>query len=443
MKFKFKTLVALSAFLVAGCAAFFSVFGLSQLFAGASLAVIIMASSLEFAKIISVSFLQRYWVKISKTLRVYLSIGVIILVCITSAGIYGFLSNAYQKTATQYEIGENEQSALSHKKVLFQKNIDDNKAILATKSKRLDQLSSLRTNQENRLTQAQSNAERNRVRNDINGATKEIQALNAEIDVINTNINPFVDSVNAYENKIIESKSKNAGASEVGPLKYIATLVGQPMDKVVNWFILLLIFVFDPLAMALVIATNKIKGLEVEETKSESMFNLPKDIPLEIQEEFVIPTPRYDQPPNSQIVNPETAEIDLKHNTTQIDQEPLEVIDETVDENEELDYVTEQQIEELPITDDTEESIVTAGTITEIVEEQPVIEPEVKEEIVEEIKQEEPKTEPVVATGNVKLEDIKEIKAQNRGFSKEIPPPSHNTIQRIGNNKVYHKKRKQ
>ena len=118
MKFKFSFLVALAATLVAGCSAYYSVFGLSQLFAGASLSVILMASSLEFSKVIAVSILEKYWNKIGKTLRVYLIIGVTILVCITSAGIYGFLSNAYQKTASNVEMSDAALGVLNNKKSL-------------------------------------------------------------------------------------------------------------------------------------------------------------------------------------------------------------------------------------------------------------------------------------------------------------------------------------
>lgn len=480
MKIKFKSLVAFSAFLVAGCAAFFSVFGLSQLFAGASLAVIIMASSLEFAKIISVSFLQRYWTRISNTLKTYLSIGVLVLVCITSAGIYGFLSNAYQKTATQYEIGENELSTLSAKKALFQKNIDDNKAVLDTKTKRLDQLSSLRTSQEARLNQAASNAERNRARQDINTASNEIQKLNGEIDVLTNNAKPFIDSVSFYENKMIESKVKNSGTSEVGPLKYIATLVGQPMDKVVNWFILLLIFVFDPLAMALVIATNKLTGLEKEKEtdedekpKSENMsFDDWKALtPSNIQTEKPIVDPhtgeidlsRLDMTPKqdywignySEPVRPNIEQLpDEPEVTEPIVEEPVIIDPETgcinrvydVIPNEE-DYITKISTSD-GVTEDANEGIPVEAIIEEPVVPEPIEDvKEVVEEPTEEVKEVEPvvpepieelpkpKTEPVVATGQIKLEDIKEIKAQNRGFSKEIPPPTHNTIQRIGTNK--------
>jgi|ERR1044072_3792365 hypothetical protein len=455
MKIKFKSLVALSAFLVAGCAAFFSVFGLSQLFAGASLAVIIMASSLEFAKIISVSFLQRYWTRVSKTLKTYLSIGVVVLVCVTSAGIYGFLSNAYQKTATQYEIGENELSALSAKKALFQKNIDDNKAVLDAKSKRLDQLSSLRTSQEARLNQATSNAERNRVRQDINTASTEIQKLNGEIDVLNSGVKPFIDSVNFYENKIIESKTKNAGASEVGPLKYIATLVGQPMDKVVNWFILLLIFVFDPLAMALVIATNKINGLEDEQPVEEDESEDYEGPNMSYDDWMELTRPNRIEP--TQIM-PESTSTAVGLTNEESYQKMNEVNLNSATSENDLKYdVTPEEQGYTLYTPAKEESIVEEPITEEVIQELPTVEPVVdvveplEPEPVQEPVQEQPKTEPVVATGHIKLEDIKEIKAQNRGFSKEIPPRSHNTIQSIGSNKhtknsesdkIYYKKRK-
>lgn len=397
MKIKFSILVAFAAILVAGCAAFFSVFGLSQLFAGASLAVIIMASSLEISKVVAVSFLQRYWTKVSRGLKIYLTIGVIVLVCITSAGIYGFLSNAYQKTASKYEISEGELSAINNKKDLYQKNIDDNKAIVATKTKRLEQLSALRTNQETRLDGGKSNADRNRARNDISSSSKEIQNLNTEIDGLNAKITPLLDSVNVYANKAIESKAKSSGASEIGPLKYLAQLTGQPMDKVVNWFILLLIFVFDPLAVALVIAANKVLELEKnnsEEPKKDTTKEILEDI-VEVLNEEPIPEPVEETP--SDRITAMTETIDVV-----VEPEEPEVIN--------------QEIEEPPHEELVEEPV-----------EEPFLEEEPESESI--------KREPIVPTGSVKLEEIKEIKAQKRGFSKEIPPPNNNTIQRIGTNK--------
>ena len=391
MKFRFSFLIALSATLVASCAAYYSVFGLSQLFAGASLAVIIMASSLEFAKIVSVSFLQRYWSKISKSLKIYLVTGVFILVCITSAGIYGFLSNAYQKTAHKLEISEGQVSVLNNKKALFDKSIQDNQSIINTKSARLSQLNNLRTAQELRMDAAKTNNERNRIRNDINIATKEIEKLNAEIDVLNTKNITATDSSNTYANKVIQSKAGNSIAAEIGPLKYLAELTGKPMDKIVNMFILLLIFVFDPLAVALVIATNKMLQIEHdddENKKSPFLDNLKNLVKKKSKKEI-----------ESEMVT---------------EQEPIEseLVDETQQDSESVKIT--------PLENETEpENAVEVETA-----------PEGSEIVFK------PKKEPVIPTGKVELQDIKEIKeSTNRGFSQPIPKPANNLIQRIGSNK--------
>jgi len=286
MKFKFSFLIALSAALIAGCAAYYSVFGLSQLFAGASLAVIIMASSLELSKVVAVSFLHRYWNKISNGLKIYLSIGVFILICITSAGIYGFLSNAYQKTANKLEITEGQAGGLNNKKSLFEKTINDNNKIIGTKSSRVEQLTQLRTAQETRLDGATTNSARNKARSDINSANSEIQKLNGEIDVLNTKNSSLSDSVNFYSSKLIELKTNDNATSEIGPLKYLAQLTGQPMDKVVNWFILLLIFVFDPLAVALVIATNRVIEIESGDTEPKPVKEPKPKTDLKIKKTF-------------------------------------------------------------------------------------------------------------------------------------------------------------
>ena len=100
MKKIYAIILGFTAILLAVTAAYFSVFGLSKLFIGAALSVIIMAGTLEFSKIVIVSFLHQYWQKLSKGLRTYLLLGTIVLMIITSAGIYGFLSSAYSKVST-------------------------------------------------------------------------------------------------------------------------------------------------------------------------------------------------------------------------------------------------------------------------------------------------------------------------------------------------------
>ena len=118
----FPTLIALSALSVSLSAAFYSVTGLSKLFAGASIQVIIMAGSLEAAKLIIASLLYQYWDKLNKLLKFYLTIATVILVFITSAGIYGYLSAAYQETATQAGVVDKKIAVYELKKERFEEN---------------------------------------------------------------------------------------------------------------------------------------------------------------------------------------------------------------------------------------------------------------------------------------------------------------------------------
>ena len=117
-KYILPIMIALSALSVSASAAFYSVFGLSKLFAGASSEVIIMAGSLEVAKLVVASLLYQYWDNINKWLRAYLSIATLVLMMITSGGIYGFLSGAYQSTATQTELLDKSLLILEQKLVI-------------------------------------------------------------------------------------------------------------------------------------------------------------------------------------------------------------------------------------------------------------------------------------------------------------------------------------
>jgi hypothetical protein len=251
--------LGLSAIVLAVAAAFFSVSGLGQLFAGASLAVIIMASALEFSKIIIATFLHNYWGKISKLLRIYLTIAVIVLVTITSAGIYGFLSSAYQHTATELEKHDGVVGLIDSKIGLVNNKIESNQQVIESKLERYNKLMDLREKQEVRLDSMInrryfSNA--NLTRNEIEKANNEMLGIQTNVDELTSLNNKLNDSISKFELEKLELKSSSKVAGEIGPLKYMAELTGQSMDVVINFFILLLIFVFDPLAICLVMATN-------------------------------------------------------------------------------------------------------------------------------------------------------------------------------------------
>ena len=269
MKFKFSNIVSIIALAIAGTAAYFSVFGLSQLFAGAAVAVIIMASILEIGKVVTTTLLQRYWSVLGKGIRIYLSIGVFILMLITSGGIYGFLSNAYQKTANKLELHDGELSVIDSK-------IESYEDTKTQKSNRREQLINLREKQEVRIDSAKTYKAKIRVEKTIEDANNEIIKLDRDIDILN-------DSINVYNTKVLNIKSGSEVVSEIGPLKYLSELTGQPMGSVVNWFILLLIFVFDPLAVMLIIAANKL--MIIEDKKEEpitTIVEVIKEVPVDV-----------------------------------------------------------------------------------------------------------------------------------------------------------------
>ena len=245
----FPLVIALSALSVSASAAVYSVTGLSMLFAGASTAVIIMAASLEVSKLVIASLLYQYWNKLNKILRTYLTIAAAVLILITSAGIYGYLSSAYQKTADQTSIVDSKMAALESKKKLFEEtrdNILKEKQSIATLQGTLSQASTTQYTDKKGNLVVRSNAAA--IRN-IESASKSNEKLSAKIDVVN-------DSIFSLEAKILETKTTAVSESELGPLKYLSKLTGIEMDRIINWYILVIIFVFDPLAIALVIAAN-------------------------------------------------------------------------------------------------------------------------------------------------------------------------------------------
>jgi len=275
MKLHFGHLVLFGALTIGGCAAFFSVFGISQLFAGAFWAVVIMASALEFGKLILASHLQRYWAKLGKIRRIYLSTLVIFLMIITSAGIYGLLSSAYQKTYTDYTIMENQVSFLEQKEGFYQSDIDRYDKDIAQINNNISTLSGAKVSS----IQVRDTSSTTGVRNTI--STAELRAAQARIATEETNKRALeakrivaIDSLNSYKTQILTLRNNTDISGELGPLIYLKELTGLPMDKVVNFFIILLVFVFDPMAIMLVLESNRIfedKRKEKEEKESTPM----------------------------------------------------------------------------------------------------------------------------------------------------------------------------
>jgi len=253
----FPFLIGFSALSVSASAAFYSVSGLSKLFAGASLEVIIMAGSLEFAKLVTASLLYQYWDTINKSLRIYLSIATIILVLITSMGIYGFLSAAYQETYSKLSAVENQKGFIQQKIEFYQNDVDRYDEEIKRISSNISTLSNAKAS----TIQVRDTTVSGGFRQTI--STTELRMAQSRINIEEENRKlaqekrtVASDSLQKFQLQVLELDNNNEVAGELGPLQYLSGLTGTPMDKIINWLLLIIIFVFDPLAISLVIAAN-------------------------------------------------------------------------------------------------------------------------------------------------------------------------------------------
>ena len=253
----FPFIIAFTALSVSASAAFYSVSGLSKLFAGAAFEVIVMAGSLEVAKLVIASLLYQYWSTINKGLRVYLTVATFILVLITSMGIYGFLSSAYQDTYRQLTIKNNQTAFLTQKKDFYNKDVIRYDEELERISGNISTLSNAKASS----IQVRDTTSSTGFRQTI--STTELRLSQKRIDVeeqnrkdVQAKREQVADSLQKYQLEILELENNSDVAGELGPLEYLSKLTNTSMDKIINYLLLVIIFVFDPLAISLVIAAN-------------------------------------------------------------------------------------------------------------------------------------------------------------------------------------------
>jgi len=300
--------IGLAALLVSGSAAFYSVFGLSKLFAGASTQVLIMAGSLEFAKLVCASLLYQYWGTINKWLRAYLSIAVFVLMVITSGGIYGFLSGAYQETATKSEFLDKSLLVLQTKQNRFEEQKTD---LTLEKTQLNTTISDLRTSLSNPTSVSYWDETAQQVITTTSSSTRralqsELKTTIADRDTINVRLEAVMDSVMRIDTELLELEINNEEQRELGPLKYLAATTGEEMGTVVNWFLLLIIFVFDPLAIAMVVAAN---------------FAFAQIKP---KKEMEVPSPHYSPQPTipREVIMEELSQTEISRELDKNDREP-------------------------------------------------------------------------------------------------------------------------
>ena len=253
----FPFIIALSALSVSASAAFYSVSGLSKLFAGAQFEVIIMAGSLEVAKLVIASLLYQYWDTINKFLRTYLAVAAVVLVLITSMGIYGFLSAAYQETYQKLIVNQNQIEFLENKAKFYEDDVIRYEADLERISSNISTLSNAKASS----IQVRDTASSTGFRQTI--STTELRLSQKRIDVEEINKKAIqakreiaADSLQNIKLEVLALQNSSDTVGELGPLQYLSGLTQTPMDKIINILLLVIIFVFDPLAISLVIAAN-------------------------------------------------------------------------------------------------------------------------------------------------------------------------------------------
>jgi hypothetical protein len=262
-----KVLVGFSAIIIAGCAAYFSVTGLGVLFAGATTSVMIMASSLELAKLVAATYLKQKWDEIGGFNKWYLTISVAVLMLITSAGIFGYLSNAFQAQSLQLQQVDREVA-------VHQTKIDQNTTQITQLS---TQITEFNTNQSKIIDGGKVNS---RLIRSIDNRDKQIAKLNDKISQLQTE--------NAQETeKINEIKISNLDLEkEVGGFRFVAEAFGIELKNVVKFFIFLIVIVFDPLAVALIIAFNGLVSDKKKKQKQALVEMMENDEKLGLYEVY-------------------------------------------------------------------------------------------------------------------------------------------------------------
>ncbi len=274
-------LVVISALSVSLSAAFYSVTGLGKMFSGASMQVMIMMASLEIAKLVLASLLYQYWDRLNRALKTYYFIALFVLMSITSAGIYGYLSSAYSDTLNKVENIDKQVKVLETKREMFQTQLNDARS----EKERLNQnIAELTKGVSNNFVQSK---DRNgNIITTTSAANRKVyeeqlkssQKRRDDILLIETALN---DSITKIDLKKLDLETNTDIAGEIGPLKYIAKLTGKSMDEVINWFIIALMLVFDPLAVSLVVGANVIFR---DKNKEKEKLKLSEEIDQKILE---------------------------------------------------------------------------------------------------------------------------------------------------------------
>ena len=278
-------LLLICAIFLASVVGFFSVKGLSQVFAGAGIAIILLGSGIEISKLVIASFLHRYWNKLTIGYKFGGLIFLLLVIFVTSSGVYGILSQAYTENKNKLMASKSEVALIEEKKNFFiDKKNDLQKEynqiisdIAQTRSQRNNTSSGMMSDSKDIVTDSRGKTTSRSNASTRKDYIKQVEGLNSDItkmenrrDGVYQDITRFSDSIFYYETKIIEIKSINEVAVELGPLIYLSEVTNTSLDKVLFWFLLVIVFLADPLAIALLTAYHFTQKVILEENEKDS-----------------------------------------------------------------------------------------------------------------------------------------------------------------------------
>ena len=297
--------ILLMSIVLATTVAYVSISGLLTVFSGAGFIGLIFFSAIEISKIIATSAIHTYGKKIGWVYNSLLSLGIIIAMGITSMGVYGFLSSGYEKNSAKSDNVNRKIQLIDNQVKLKEKSRESVNTQLLQVQNSITQLrTALGNNTQSRVDRkgnvitTSSVGNRKAFESQLKIATESEQRLSKDLSLIDS-------TINVLSEEKLDIESKEATTNELGPLKYLSEITGTSMDNVMKWFILLLIFIGDPMAILMIIIFNKIINGDVA---SEGITEVVNEVVTDVVDE---------------VVTDEVAEVITDEPIEEVDEEPI------------------------------------------------------------------------------------------------------------------------
>jgi hypothetical protein len=371
----FEKIVFFTSMLIAICAASFSIYGIGLLFSGAAVAAMIMASTLELGKLVTTSWLFKNWKIANMFMKTYMIFAVIVLMGITSLGVFGYLTSAYQKSSLENEMREEKIKTLSS-------TIEDRTVNVENYQNEIRNLYISKQSYEERLNNTLTNAliARNPIQfQTIQGQiNSQIEQVDNKISEISSKIETSNKEISESDENILQIKIEQSEQKDITTFKFVAEEFGTGINTIAKWFIFLIIAVFDPLAVILLMAANmnflKNKDSVVTPEVVEPKVVEPKVVEPEPEVVEPEPEPEVVEPePEPEVVEPEVVEPEVVKPEPEPEVEP-EVVEPEVVEPEVVEpEVVEPEVVEPEVVE------------PEVVEPEPEVMDDVKKKLNENI----------------------------------------------------------